>query len=310
MKLFGRLAIGVAAGLITLAACSAEKTVPPVPGGAPQDGVLEFPLPEVEPRERWRIEIPPGLQEAAQADGAVLVTGFEVHGRELEESDCAMEFTVDYARGSKDAERLAQPTPSAAEGKAGLERHREQFFESFDVASAEEFDEKYRDETPVSDTGYGESLQEYWAEGRYETWAEVRQAYFADLEAAIEQEVEEAARSSDIENVGQNLGFYSPQPLSALDDSFPESGPYISDDYRTIIVIQSCAYVPSDSEEDYPAFESYRFWFPFDEEGREGTSTLASVDLTVVSGGKVAVLGGDARGWSKGFGATWERGAQ
>src|SRR5690625_1702249 len=157
---------------------------------------------------------------------------------------------------------------------------------------------------------YGESLQEYWAEGRYETWAEVRQAYFADLEAAIEQEVEEAARSSDIENVGQNLGFYSPQPLSALDDSFPESGPYISDDYRTIIVIQSCAYVPSDSEEDYPAFESYRFWFPFDEEGREGTSTLASVDLTVVSGGKVAVLGGDARGWSKGFGATWERGAQ
>ena len=71
MKLFGKSAISAAgaAGLLMLAACSAGEFSPPTPSSAPEDGVLEFPLPEVEPRERWRIEVPQDLQEAAQADG-------------------------------------------------------------------------------------------------------------------------------------------------------------------------------------------------------------------------------------------------
>ena len=46
----------------------------------------------------------------------------------------------------------------------------------------------------------------------------------------------------------------------------------------------------------------------FDEESRDGTSALASVALTVVAGGKVAVLDGDVHGWAKESGGTWERG--
>lgn len=58
---------------------------------------------------------------------------------------------------------------------------------------------------------------------------------------------------------------------AALEDSSPESGAYVSGDY---------------------------------------TSALASVALTVVAGGKVAVLGGDGHGWARGSGGTWERGAR
>ncbi|HLR56810.1 MAG TPA: hypothetical protein VK098_01365 [Beutenbergiaceae bacterium] len=312
MKLFGKSAISAAgaAGLLMLAACSAGEFSPPTPSSTPEDGVLEFPLPEVEPRERWRIEVPQDLQEAAQADGLLLVTGVEVQGRELEESGCAMELTVEYARGSTDAEPLAQPTPSSAEADAALERHQERFLESFDVATSAEFDEKYHDETPASGTGFDEHLHEYWAQGRYATWADVRRAYFDEVEAEFQQEVEEAARSSDVENVGDNLGFFSPRPLTTYDDLSPEGGTYISDDYRTILVVQDCAFVPSDSKEDYPDFEANTLRFPFDEESRDGTSALASVALTVVAGGKVAVLDGDVHGWAKESGGTWERGTR
>ena len=153
-----------------------------------------------------------------------------------------MELTVEYARGSTDAERLAQPTPSSAEADAALERHQERFLESFDVATSAEFDEKYHDETPASGTGFDEHLHEYWAQGRYATWADVRRAYFEEVEAEFQQEVEEAARSSDVENVGDNLGFFSPRPLTTYDDLSPK-GARIS--AMTIERSSSCRIVPS-----------------------------------------------------------------
>lgn len=219
-----------------------------------------------------------------------------------------MELAVEYARGSKGAQRLAEPTPSVAEAEAALEQHHERFFESFDVETAEEFDEKYADETPVSGTGYDEHLQKLWSEGDYETWAQVRRDYFAEVEAEYEQEVKEAARASEIENVGRNLGFHSPQPLTEYNDSSPETGAYISDDYQTIIVVQNCSYVPSDADEDYPAFEAYTVKFPHDEEGREGTFPLATLEITAVSGGNIAVVGGETREWSQDPNGTWQIG--
>src|SRR5699024_7024691 len=68
MKLVGTSAIRAAgaAGLLMLAACSAGEFSPPTPSSAPEDVALESPFPAVEPRERWRIEFPQDLQEAAQ----------------------------------------------------------------------------------------------------------------------------------------------------------------------------------------------------------------------------------------------------
>src|SRR5699024_9387690 len=111
-------------------------------------------------------------------------------------------------------------------------------------------------------------------------------------------------------NVGDNLGFFSPRPLTTYDDLSPEGGTYISDDYRTILVVQDCAFVPSDSKEEYPDFEANTLRFPFDEESRDGTSALASVALTAVAGGKAAVLDGDVHGWGKQPDGAWERGTR
>lgn len=317
MRLFDRLAIPItgAVAFIALAGCSGGVPgpghTPPGPPSTerPDEDVLEFPLPAIDPREHFTVQIPEKLQETIEGRGDLLVSALHVEGQDFGDSGpCAVELTVDYAHGNRDARRLAEPVPTSAEAREATERHIERFLESYSVRSTDEFDEKYKSGTPVSGTGHDEALQEYWDEGVYDTWADVREAYFAEFTAYYEGEAKEAARYSDIENVARSLGFPSAQPLTELEGSAPDRDVYISDDYGTLILVQECTALPSNSDENYPAFESQTIAFPFDEDGEEGTSRLAEIDVTVTHGGKVALLGGKVNGWIRETSGEWRSG--
>jgi hypothetical protein len=213
---------------------------------APKAGLFEFQTPAYGAEGELTIRIPKALVDAAGSDADGLLIGeVKATARELDSAKaCAFDLEIGYQGDGLD--RLSQPAMTKAEYDVQGERHLETtLMGHFGVETVEE----------------AEGIAPGGAAEVEEVVANMERAPYSDKPTWTP---------------------LAATPISDLDDADPVLGSYISDDYKTLTFVQSCASDPLDDA------SSVDFSFPVEYDG--GLNSFASVEMNVMKSGTLTVI--------------------
>jgi hypothetical protein len=255
-----------AAAALLLAGCSTAPSSDGVEDngfsdGAPSTGVFEFQTPAYGSEGELTIRIPAALIEAAGSDADGLLVGeVKAKARKLDSSKaCAVDLAIDYRGDGLDT--LTQPSMTkeeyAAQGKDELESV---LMREFGVETVEEAEAA----APGGAAEVGEIVEN------------LQQAPYSAKPAWSTLEA---------------------TPIDDLDASDPELGRYISDDFKTLTFVQSCASDPLDDG------SSDQFAFPIESDG--GIDLFAAVEMTVMKSGTLTIVEADVADYELDSNGDW-----
>jgi len=270
MKAFNQRTILAAATLaatttLLLAGCSAGPTGDGVEDngstGGPVTEAFEFQSPVYGPETTLTMRIPAALVDAAGSEGdGLLVTEVTANARELDSpKSCAVDLVIDYREDGLDA--LSAPSMTKAEYTAQGENE-------LKAALMQEFGVETVEEAVASDPGAAAEVEEIVANLTQAPYEPIPAWPALDVTAADE-----------------------------LDASDPEPGRYISDDFRTLTFVQSCASDPLDDG------SSDEFDFPIEIDGT--IDTFASVEITVMKNGTLTIIESEVDDYERDSNGDW-----
>src|SRR5699024_7762459 len=245
-------------------------------GGETAAGVYEFQTNGIEPAEEISIRVPDDLREAmgSDADGMVVdqivATAHDVEGVEY----CAVDLAISYTDG--------QPDSLIKEGsETGMRSGAEQeLLEAFDVASLDDVAAKL--DTIIAEAAeQGTDVDMLLRENGYA----VLIGYYGTEshnagQAMVDYYMEDStfrADDSGASVVASALGLGSGEARAQadLDESAPEEGTYVGEDYTTITRVSDCAASATDPDH---AIEM-------------NLPSVGSVQLSVMKDGTIGVAG-------------------
>lgn len=285
---------------LSLAGCSSEPTETPddESGGDSAADVYEFQTNGTEPSSEVTVRVPDDLREAmgADADGMVIdqvtVTGHDLGNAQV----CAAALAMTYMDGQPDG-------LVSAGSDAGQRSQAEQaLLERSEASSIEEIvtevDEIIADgeERGLTVQQIGENIQMF---------AGIQGTFYTD--GATGQEVVDGYLSGGSEGETTNAGIITnalgltsskePNALSDFDESAPEEGTYIADDYSTLTVVGDCAASATDPD------NSIEIELPsVDADGK--SNAAATVRLSVMTEGTIGVAG-EVNGYMRDANDNW-----
>lgn len=292
-KLRTALVVGVLG--LSSAGCSAGPagTSTDESSGNAAAGVYEFQTNASEPSEEVTIRIPDELREVmgADADGMVVdliaVSAHEIEGVQ----HCAADLSMSYLGNQPLDMVAANDAPTARESAV------QDFIKTIpdsevdDEASAIEWLDSAIEGRIAN--GYGESDIAKSFEMQFGTPADLESdtylSAYEDGDTGREVLDRYVGSASDEEVPGttivaEGLGLDNAHPLTDLDESAPEPGTYVSEDYTTITIVDGCAASAADPE------DAIEMTLP--SLGPNGkSSTVASLELSVMTDGTIGVTG-------------------
>lgn len=272
---------------LSLVGCSSDRPDTPdeETGGATAANVYEFQTNGIEPSNDVTIRVPDDLREVMGADSDNLVIDqIAVTGHDLGNAQvCAADLAITYADGQPDG------LVSAGSDAGQRLQAEEALLERTGASSIEdvvaEVDEIIADgkERGLTAQQIGTNIQMF---------AEIQGTYYTD--GATGQEVVDGYLSGGSEGETTNAGIITqalglttskePGALSDFDESAPEAGTYIADDFSTLSVVGDCAASATDSD------NAIEMELPsIDADGK--SDTTATVQLSVMTDGTIGVAG-------------------
>lgn len=263
---------------VSLAGCSSDPTE--TPGNETESdsaaNVYEFQTNGIEPAEEITIRVPDDLREAmgADADGMVVdqivATAHDVESVEF----CAVDLAITYTDGQPDS--LIQER-SETGMRSGAEQRLLAAFEaaSLDDVAAEldtiiaEADEQGTDvDMLLRENGY-DLLIGYYGSESHNTGQAMIDYYMEDNTF----DADDSGASVVASALG--LGSGEPRAQADLDESAPEEGTYVAEDYTTITRVSDCAASATDPD------NAIEMNFP----------SVGDVQLSVMTDGTIGVAG-------------------
>ncbi|WP_231447127.1 hypothetical protein [Brevibacterium zhoupengii] len=254
-------------------------------GGETAAGVYEFQTNGIEPSEEITIRVPGDLREAMGADADdMVVDQVAVTGRDLGNAQaCAADLAITYMDGQPDG------LVSAGSDAGQRSKAEEALLERSEASSIDEIvtevDEIIADgkERGLTAQQIGEKIQMF---------AGVQGTFYTD--GATGQEVVDGYLSGGSEGETTNAGIITkalgltstkePSELSDFDESAPEAGTYIADDFSTLTVVGDCAASATDPD------NAIEIELPsVDADGK--SDTTATVQVSVMTDGTIGVAG-------------------
>ncbi|MGO2616108.1 MAG: hypothetical protein ACTH9B_12690 [Brevibacterium aurantiacum] len=285
---------------VTLAGCASGPAETATDGtdGDSAANVYEFQANGIEPSDEITIRVPDDLREAmgADADGMVVdqiaVTGHDLGNAQV----CAADLAITYMDGQPDG------LVSAGSDAGQRSQAEEALLERSEASSIDEIvaevDEIIADgkERGLTAQQIGENIQMF---------AGIQGTYYTD--GATGQQVVDGFLSGGGEGETTNAGIITkalgitsstePSDLAELDESAPEKGAYMSDDYATVTVVGDCAASATDPE------NAIEVELPsVDTDGK--SSTVATVQLSVMTDGTIGVAG-EVNGYMRDANDSW-----
>lgn len=271
----------------SLAGCSSGPAETPTDGtdGDSAANVYEFQTNGIEPSEEIAIRVPDDLREAMGADAdsmvvdQIVATAHDVEGVEY----CAADLAITYAEGQPDG------LVSAGSDAGQRAQAEEALLERSEASSIDEIvaevDEIIADgeERGLTYLEIGEKIQMH---------AGIQGTYYTD--GASGQEVVDSYLSGGSEGETTNAGIITkalgltstkePSELSDFDESAPEAGTYIADDFSAVTVVGDCAASATDPD------AAIEIELPsVDADGK--VDTTATVRVSVMTDGTIGVAG-------------------
>lgn len=259
--------------MLLLSGCSNSE---PESDSSPSEaatGVYEFKTPAYGSEGELTIRLPKDLKEVAPETEELLVTSVTAMARELESLKyCAVDFAVTYADGALD--ELKKPRMTRDE---------------WDKENQETLANDLRAELGAA------TVEEYIAEYQSAFGTQPSEVDIADFESELAWVIDshgggaegDYVETSEMENVVISLtGSYSESSIRDLDDldpSDPVTGTYVSDDFRTVTSVQTCAESGTD---DSTAKE---FNFPYIGASSE-REAFADFSFTVMKDGSLTIV--------------------
>lgn len=245
-------------------------------GGETAANVYEFQTNGIEPAEEITIRVPDDLREAMGADAKdmvvdqVVATAHDVEGVEF----CAVDLAISYTDG--------QPDSLIKEGsETGMRSGAEQeLLDAFGVASLDdvaaeldtviaEADENGTDvDMLLRENGY-DLLIGYYGSESHNTGQAIVDYYMEDSTFRADDSGESVVASA------LGLGSGEVRAQTDLDESAPEEGTYVGEDYTTITRVSDCAASATDPD------NSIEVSLP----------SVGSVQLSVMTDGLIGVAG-------------------
>lgn len=272
---------------VALAGCSSDPSEAPTDGTGSDSAanVYEFQTNGIEPSSEMTVRVPDDLREAmaADADGMVIdqvaVTGHDLGNAQV----CAADLAITYMDGQPDG------LVSAGSDVGQRSQAEEALLERSEASSIDEIvaevDELIADgeERGLTAQQIGDSIQMF---------AGIQGTFYTD--GATGQEVVDGYLSGGSEGETTNAGIITqalgltsskePNALSDFDESAPEEGTYIADDYSTLTVVGDCAASATDPD------NSIEIELPsVDADGK--SDATATVQLSVMTDGTIGVAG-------------------
>ncbi len=272
---------------VSIAGCSSDPAETPTDetGSDSAANLYEFQMNGIDPSNEVTVRVPDDLREVMGADASNLVIDeIAVTGRDLGDAQfCGADLAITYMDGQPDG------LVSAGSDAGQRSQAEEALLERSEASSIEEIvaevDEIIADgeERGLTAQQIGENIQ---------TFAGIQGTFYTD--GATGQEVVDGYLSGGSEGETSNAGIITkalgltsskePSALSDLDESAPEAGTYIADDFSTLTVVGDCAASATDPD------NSIEIELPsVNADGK--IDTIATVQLSVMTDGTIGVAG-------------------
>lgn len=271
----------------SLAGCSSGPAETPTDGtdGDSAANIFEFQVNGIEPSSKVTIRVPDDLREVmgADADGMVIdeiaVTGHDLGNAQV----CAADLAITYMDGQPDG------LVSAGSDASQRSQAEEALLERSEASSIEEIVAEV-DEIIANGEERGLTAQQIG--DNIQMFAGVQGTFYTD--GATGQEVVDGYLGGGSEGETSNAGIITkalgltsskePSALSDFDESAPEAGTYIADDFSTLTVVGDCAASATDPD------NAIELELPsIDTDGE--ISSIADVQLSVMTDGTIGVAG-------------------
>lgn len=272
---------------ISLAGCSSDPAETPTDetGSDSAANVYEFQANGIEPSNEVTVRVPDDLREAmgADADGMVIdqvtVTGHDLGNAQV----CAADLAMTYMDGQPDG-------LVSAGSDAGQRSQAEQAL--LERSEASSIDEIVTEVDEIIADGEERGLTAQQIGENIQMFAGIQGTFYTD--GATGQEVVDGYLSGGSEGETTNAGIITqalgltsskePSALSDFDESAPEAGTYITDDFSTLTVVGDCAASAADPD------NAIELELPSVDAGGK-SDTTATVQLSVMTDGTIGVAG-------------------
>ena len=267
---------------LSLVGCSSD------PAGTSGDAgstVYEFQTNGIKPANEVTIRVPADLREVMGADAdAMVIDEIVASGHDLDNGQvCAADLAITYLDGQPDG-------LVSAGSDAGQRSQAEQAL--LERTGASSIDEIVAEIDEIIADGEERGLTAQQIANNIQTFAGIQATFYTD--GATGQDVVDGYLSGGSEGETTNAGIITnalgltsssaPKAISDFDESAPEEGVYVSDDYATITVVGDCAASATDPD------KAIQLELP--SVGADGkTDTTATVQLSVTTDGIIGVAG-------------------
>ena len=272
---------------ISLAGCSSDPAETPTDetGSDSAANTFEFQTNGIDPSNEVTVRVPDDLREAmgADADGMVIdqvtVTGHDLSNAQV----CAADLAITYMDGQPDG-------LVSAGSDAGQRSQAEQAL--LERSEASSIDEIVTEVDEIIADGEERGLTAQQIGENIQMFAGIQGTFYTD--GATGQEVVDGYLSGGSEGETTNAGIITqalgltsskePSALSDFDESAPEAGTYITDDFSTLTVVGDCAASAADPD------NAIELELPSVDAGGK-SDTTATVQLSVMTDGTIGVAG-------------------
>ncbi|MBP2383284.1 hypothetical protein JOF43_003273 [Brachybacterium sacelli] len=310
MRTLHRPAATIAAAILglSLVGCASDPAETPddETGGDSTASVYEFQTNGVEPSSEVTVRVPDDLREVMGADaGGLVIDQIVVTAHELEDAQyCAADLSMNYL-GNQPLDMIAandNPTDRESAVQTFINRIPNSGVD--DEASVIE----WLDSAIEADiaNGYSESDIADSFEKLFGTPADLENDTYLSpyqdgdtgqdvFDRYVGSASDEQAPGTTI--VAESLGLDDAHPQTDLDESAPESGTYVSEDYTTITVVGDCAASATDPD------NAIAIELPsVDADGK--SSAAATVEFSVMTDGTIGVAG-EVKGYMRDANDNW-----
>lgn len=272
---------------LSLAGCSSDpaETSDATPADSSAPSAFEFQTNGIEPSNEVTVRVPDDLRDVMGADAdhlvieEIAVTGHDLGNAQV----CAADLAITYTDGQPDA-------LVSARSDAGQRSQAEQAL--LERTGASSIDDIVTEVDEIIADGEERGMTSLQIGDNIQMHAGIQGTYYTD--GASGQEVVDGylsgGRDGETTNAGiitKALGLTSsgePAALSDFDESAPEDGVYVSDDYATVTVAGDCAASATDPD------SAIEMELPsIDADGE--LDTTATVQLSVMTDGTIGVAG-------------------
>ena len=272
---------------VSIAGCSSDpaETSTDETGSDSAANLYEFQMNGIDPSNEVTVRVPDDLREVMGADASNLVIDeIAVTGRDLGGAQfCGADLAITYMDGQPDGR-------VSAGSDAGQRSQAEEALLSRSEASS--IEEIVAEVDEIIADGEERGLTAQQIGDNIQMFAGIQGTFYTD--GATGQEVVDGYLSGGSEGETSNAGIITkalgltsskePSALSDFDESSPEAGTYIADDFSTLTVVGDCAASATDPD------NAIELELPsVDADGK--SDTTATVQLSVMTDGTIGVAG-------------------